>query len=350
MRHALALAERGRYSTHPNPRVGCVVVRDGEIVGEGWHERAGEPHAEVHALRAAGERARGADLFVTLEPCSHHGRTPPCVDAIVAAGVRRVTCAMQDPNPRVRGQGAQRLRDAGIEVETGLLAEEAARLNRGFVSRMIRNRPFVTLKLASSLDGRTAMASGESRWITGAEARADVHRLRAQAGAVLTGSETVLADDPGLSVRDFTAPALRQPDRVVLDTRGRVPATAKVWAQGARRFWFTADPGAKPANGVEAIAVESAPGGLDLAQVLAELAKREVNEVLVECGPTLGGAFLRQRLADEVITYVAPSLLGEDARPLAKLPGLQRLDQRVQLRFTAAELLGGDVKLTAVPG
>lgn len=347
MARALRLAEHGCLTTHPNPRVGCVVVRDGVVVGEGWHERAGEPHAEVHALCAAGERARGSELFVSLEPCCHHGRTPPCADAVIAAGVRKVWVAMSDPNPKVAGQGIARLRAAGIEVVDGLMESEARALNRGFVSRMTRRRPWVTLKLAASLDGRTAMASGESRWITGAQARADVHRLRARAGAVLTGVGTVLADDPQLNCRESFDP-VRQPDRIVVDTDARVAAQARVWADGARRFWFTAQAGAAP-QGVQRIAVARGVSGLALDAVLAVLAEKEVNEVFVECGARLAGAFLEHGLVDELLLYLAPSLLGQDARALAQFAGIERLDQRLRLEWTDVRRVGGDLRVTARP-
>ncbi|ROH89180.1 bifunctional diaminohydroxyphosphoribosylaminopyrimidine deaminase/5-amino-6-(5-phosphoribosylamino)uracil reductase RibD [Stagnimonas aquatica] len=391
MARALRLAEAGRYSSHPNPRVGCVLWRDGEIVGEGAHLRAGEPHAEVHALRQAGERARGATAFVSLEPCNHHGRTPPCTEALIAAGVSRVVAAMEDPNPLVAGQGLARLRAAGIAVEVGLLQADAERLNRGFVSRMRRQRPFLILKLAASLDGRTAMASGESQWITGAEARADVHRLRAEAGAVLTSSDTVLADDPALTVRlpaDYWAgrglaipgatgrgsPAaptaslashaggdnaihgavagLRQPDRIVLDSRARVPASAKVWAEGARRFRVTtaAHAAAPVAAGVESLAVEpDASGHISLPALLPLLAQRGVNELLVECGPRLAGALLASGLVDELLLYLAPALLGHEGRALADLPGLQRLDQKIALRYIDVRQVGRDLRILATP-
>jgi diaminohydroxyphosphoribosylaminopyrimidine deaminase/5-amino-6-(5-phosphoribosylamino)uracil reductase len=347
MARAVRLAEQGRASTHPNPRVGCVIARNGVIVGEGAHLKAGEPHAEVFALREAGAKARGAEVYVSLEPCAHHGRTPPCVDALIAAGVKRVWVAMQDPNPLVAGRGLARLREAGIETHVGVMGEVAAELNRGFVSRMSCGRPWVTLKLAASLDGRTAMASGESQWITGEAARADVHRLRAEAGAVMTSSATVLEDDPQLTVRldgDW-----RQPDRIVLDTHHRVPATAKVWAEGARRFLVTADAGvAPPAPGVQVLSVAAGAGGhVSLGAALEALGKAEVNEVLVECGPRLAGAFLQARLTDEIIVYLAPSLLGHDAQPLAHLPGLVRLDQRVQLKPKDVRLVGEDIRVTA---
>lgn len=350
MARALALAAQGRASTHPNPRVGCVIVRDGRIVGEGWHPRAGEPHAEVFALRAAGELARGADVYVSLEPCAHHGRTPPCADALIEAGVDRVFAAVGDPFEQVAGRGFAKLRAAGIACESGLMAAEARALNRGFLSRVERKRPFLSLKLAMSLDGRTAMANGESRWITGPQAREDVHRLRAEAGAVLSSSETVLADDPELNVRLAAAEAQgwRQPDRIVLDSRARVPATAKVWRAGARRFRLTAGAAAPAVDGVETAALPAdANGQVDLAAALAFLASRDVNEVLVECGPRLAGSLLREHLVDELIVYAAPKLLGDAARGLVRLPGLERLADHVALEFTSAELLGTDLKITA---
>ncbi|WP_436278824.1 bifunctional diaminohydroxyphosphoribosylaminopyrimidine deaminase/5-amino-6-(5-phosphoribosylamino)uracil reductase RibD [Solimonas soli] len=372
MARALRLAERGIYTTHPNPRVGCVIVRDGEVIGEGAHLRAGEPHAEIHALRAAGDRARGADLFVTLEPCAHHGRTPPCADALIAAGVRKVWIAMVDPNPKVAGGGIARLRAAGIACETGLLAADAERLNRGFLSRMRRGRPWLTLKLAASLDGRTAMASGESQWITSAAARADVHRLRAAAGAVMTGVATVMADNPQLDVRlpasdgpgvavdggasgEYGAirgaiPPPRQPDRIVLDSTARVPPTARLWNGDARRFWLTATRPAQVADGVVVVELpRAADGSLALDAALAALAQHDVNEVLLECGPRLAGATLQQGLVDEIVAYVAPTLLGHEARPFAYLPGFERLAQRLALQFVDTRSVGPDLRITLRP-
>ena len=349
MAHALRLAERGRATTQPNPRVGCVIVKDGVVIGEGFHQRAGEPHAEVHALRMAGEQARGAEVFVTLEPCCHHGRTPPCVDALIAAGVRKVWIAMQDPNPKVAGQGAAQLRAAGIEVEIGLMQSAALQLNRGFVTRMTRQRPFVTLKLAASLDGRTAMACGESRWITSDAARADVHRLRAEAGAVLTSSATVLADDPALTVRMHET--TRQPDRIVLDAHGRVPASAKVWAEGARCVLITTE-SAKVSvpSGVEVSRLTAGKNGYpDFAVVLRELARLQMNEVLIECGPRLAGLLLQAQVVDELLLYLAPCMLGSDARPLALLPGLEQLSQRLRFEWRDVRVVGSDLRLTAAP-
>lgn len=351
MARALQLAAQGRYTTFPNPRVGCVIVRDGQIVGEGSHARAGEPHAEIHALRAAGERARGAELFVNLEPCAHHGRTPPCADALIAAGIARVSVALRDPNPQVAGQGIERLRAAGITVEEGLLHDEARALNRGFLSRMERRRPWLVLKLAASLDGHTALASGESQWITGEAARADVQRLRAECGAVLTGAGTVLADDPALTVRGAWAGQVqgRQPDRVVIDPRARVPAQARVWAVGARRYWLTATPGAAP-EGVTRQRIESgtdAPILLDRA--LWYCAEQGVNSLLAECGPRLAGALLGARLVDELVLYLAPRLLGEDGLPLARIPALRALADAPAWQFADLRQVGADLRLTLRP-
>lgn len=355
MSRALELAARGRYSTQPNPRVGCVIVRDGEVVGEGFHERAGGAHAEVAALSAAGERARGADLYVSLEPCVHHGRTPPCTEALIRAGVRRVVAAMEDPNPQVAGKGLQALRHVGIETDVGVLEDQAEALNRGFVSRMRRGRPWLTLKLAMSLDGRTALASGESRWITGPAARADGHRLRAEAGAVLTSVETVLVDDPALTVREFDAGANRVPDRIVLDTRLRSTPDAQVWNSGARRIALTVRPAADRLEALRKAGVEvelvanSSDGHIDLPAALATLGRMEINEVLAECGPILAGALLQAGVVDELVVYVAPSLLGHEGRALAQLPGIAGLEQRLHWKFVDASPVGTDLRLTLHP-
>ncbi len=353
MARALELARGGLHTTHPNPRVGCVIVKRGIVVGEGFHARAGEPHAEALALKQAGARAEGADVYVTLEPCCHTGRTGPCTEALVAAGVGRVIAAIEDPNPLVAGKGLAALRAAGIAAETGVLEEQAAALNRGFISRMTRGRPWVTLKLAMSLDGRTAMGSGESRWISGDEARADAHRLRAEAGAVLTSVETVLADDPELTVRAVATE--RQPDRIVLDTQLRAPLDASVWKPGARRIAIAVRPpedrlDALRAAGVEvALAGTNREGRVDLASALDTLGRMEINEVLVESGPKLAGALLQAQRVDELVLYVAPSLLGDEARALASLPGLTALDQRIRLRYTDSRMVGADLRITAVP-
>ena len=359
MARALRLARRGLYTTQPNPRVGCVLVRDGRVVGEGWHQRAGGPHAEVLALRAAGAQAREATAYVTLEPCCHHGRTPPCTEALIEAGVAEVVVALEDPNPRVSGQGLARLREAGIRVRAGLLAREAEALNPGFVSRMRRGRPWVRLKSAMSLDGRTAMASGESQWITGAAARADVQRQRARVDAVLTGIGTVRADDPGLNVR-LSAEALgiqgpvRQPLRVVLDPDLESPADMRMLRLPGRTLILTAAPEAPgrralEAAGAELLPVPPAPGGLDLERVLAALAALEVNEVLVEAGATLAGGFLTAGLVDEWLIYMAPHVMGHAARGLAVLPQVERMHQRLPMRLESLRAIGEDLRFVWVP-
>jgi diaminohydroxyphosphoribosylaminopyrimidine deaminase/5-amino-6-(5-phosphoribosylamino)uracil reductase len=350
MARALALAAHGQGATHPNPCVGCVIVDDGEVVGEGWHPLAGQPHAEVYALRQAGERARGATAYVTLEPCAHHGRTPPCCEALVAAGVARVVVAVGDPNPQVAGGGIAALRAAGITVDVGLMAVQAAVQNRGFLRRMSEGRPWLTLKLAASLDGRTAMASGESQWISSAQARADVHRLRARSHAVLTSADTVLADNPRLNCRDAGQVA-RQPDRIVLDRSLRTPASAQIYSQdGARRLLFTAAPDAT-AHAAQGVEVQPLPlaadGSADLRALMPRLAECGINEVLVESGPRLAGALLSADCVDELVVYLAPSLLGAGARGLADIPGLERLAERVNLRFSDIRMVGPDLRITA---
>lgn len=352
MQRALVLAARGLESAHPNPRVGCVVAQGDRIVGEGFHERVGEPHAEVFALRAAGAAARGATAYVTLEPCNHHGRTPPCVDALLAAGVARVVYASHDPDPRVDGAGAARLRAAGVVVSGGLLAPEAGELNIGFLSRLRRGRPWVRLKLAMSLDGRTALASGESRWLTGAAARADVHAWRARSGAVLTGIGTVLADDPQLTVRREQA-AMRQPLRVVLDSRLRLSSDARLLREPGETLVLTAAPGSTAAAAklmrpgavqVESVAAD-ATGRIDLAAVLQRLGAAGINELWVEAGATLSGALQAAGLVDEWVLYVAPLLLGADGRPLLDLPGAASL--AAVPRFVTRDLqpVGPDVRI-----
>lgn len=352
MARALVLAERGLETTQPNPRVGCVIVRDGQVLGEGWHERAGEAHAEVHALQAAGERARGATAYVSLEPCAHQGRTPPCSRALVRAGVARVVVAAPDPNPKVAGRGAAELEAAGIVVEAGLMAAESRELNRGFFSRMERGRPWLRLKLAMSLDGRTALASGESQWITGEAARADVQHWRARSSAILTGSGTVLADDPRLTLRLDDGVGRPPLLRVVLDRRLVTPAGAHLLDGSVPTLLFHAA-GAVPGHAgferVERVAVGEGPGGLDLQVVLAELARRGVNELQVEVGPTLGGRLFDAGLVDELLLYVAPLLLGEAARPLLALPPLQRMAGRWPLRLVEERRIGEDWRLLLRP-
>ncbi|MGY5333438.1 bifunctional diaminohydroxyphosphoribosylaminopyrimidine deaminase/5-amino-6-(5-phosphoribosylamino)uracil reductase RibD [Pseudomonas protegens] len=357
MARALELARKGRYSTHPNPRVGCVIVRDGQVVGEGWHVRAGEPHAEVHALRAAGERARGATAYVTLEPCSHHGRTPPCADALVNAGVARVVAAMQDPNPEVAGRGLQRLAQAGIDTHGGVLEGEARAINKGFLKRMEHGLPYVRVKLAMSLDGRTAMASGESQWITGPAARSAVQRLRAESSVVLTGADTVLADDARLTVRaaelgldaEQTALAMsRPPLRVLIDGRLRVPLDAPFFKAGPALVATCAAVEEQYANGPECLIVPGPDGQVDLRRLLLELAARGVNEVLVEAGPRLAGAFAQQGLVDEYQIFVAGKFLGSSARPLLDWP-LAQMSQAPLLKIIEMRAVGDDWRVTAIP-
>lgn len=352
MARALRLAERGLYTTHPNPRVGCVIVRNGEIVGEGWHQRAGEPHAEVHALRAAGDKAEGATVYVTLEPCSHFGRTPPCANALVGAGVARVVAAMVDPNPLVSGKGLEILRAAGIEVESGLLEAQARALNPGFIKRMETGLPWVRVKSAMSLDGRTAMASGESSWITGDSARADVHRLRARSEAMVTGIGTVLADDPSMNVRLPDAPEVVQPLRVVLDPNLMMPADAKMLALPGDTLVLTSvgegdDIEDLIATGAEIRWLGGDAGHVDLNQVLKTLAELGVNEVMVEAGATVSGAFLAAGLVDELIVYLAPHLMGDAARGLFHLPAIEAMDQRIDLHITDIRAVGRDWRITA---
>lgn len=352
MARALTLARRGLYSTDPNPRVGCVLVKDGVIVGEGWHARAGDAHAEINALDRAGAVARGATTYVTLEPCCHYGRTPPCTDALLQAGVARIVAAMPDPNPRVAGQGLALLQAAGVAVECGLLEAEARALNPGFIQRMTTGRPWVRVKLAMSLDGRTALAAGESRWLTGEAARQDVQRLRARASALLTGIGTVLVDDPSLNVR--LPGATRQPLRVILDTRLRTPPTAQTLRLPGTVLICTAvhDAIAQAplrAAGAEIAVVPHADRGLDLHAILTELVHRECNEVHVECGPTLAGALLQAGLIDELVVYLAPLLLGDKARGLFQLPELTRMSDRTELEIVETRAVGGDWRLTLQP-
>lgn len=357
MARALELARRGRFTTTPNPNVGCVIVRDGTIVGEGWHQRAGEPHAEVHALRMAGEQARGATAYVTLEPCSHHGRTPPCCDALIAAGVSRVVAAMQDPNPQVAGRGLWRLQQAGIEVSHGLMMAEAEALNRGFLKRMRTGFPWIQLKLGASLDGRTAMASGESKWITSAAARRDVQQFRAQSSAILTSSATVLADDPSLTVRadelsdsvrrQLDTQTLRQPVRVVVDSQQRVtPQHRLIHQPGESWLMRTVPDDAAWPEGVTQIAVPPRGEQLDLVAMMMLLGQRQINSVWVEAGAGLAGALIQAGLVDELIVYIAPVLLGDAGRGLCTLPGLEALSAAPRLDFRDVRKVGDDLRLT----
>ncbi|MEJ2592312.1 MAG: bifunctional diaminohydroxyphosphoribosylaminopyrimidine deaminase/5-amino-6-(5-phosphoribosylamino)uracil reductase RibD [Candidatus Thiodiazotropha sp.] len=361
MARALQLARRGLYTTHPNPRVGCVLIREGEIVGEGYHRRAGEPHAERNALAAAGSEAGGATAYVTLEPCCHHGRTPPCSDGLIEAGVTRVVAAMRDPNPKVAGQGLAQLRAAGIEVTEGVMQAEAEALNPGFIKRMREGLPYVRCKLAMSLDGRTAMASGESQWITSAAAREDVHRLRAHSAAILTGIGTVTADDPAMNVRlspealgldaDLATP---QPLRVVLDPLLQTPPTAKMLTLPGPVLVLCGDEARLRAAPLEAagaqVATLPADGErLDLHEVMAFLAAQEINEVLLESGAVLAGAMLAAGLIDELRVYLAPHLMGSGARGLFHLPGLLEMRDRIALRITDLRQVGEDIRITAIP-
>ncbi|WP_148864785.1 bifunctional diaminohydroxyphosphoribosylaminopyrimidine deaminase/5-amino-6-(5-phosphoribosylamino)uracil reductase RibD [Marinobacter fonticola] len=361
MARAVQLAWRGRYSTHPNPRVGCVISRQNEIVGEGWHERAGEPHAEVHALQAAGSSARGATAYVTLEPCSHYGRTPPCAEALVDAGIARVVMAMTDPNPAVSGRGLKHLGDAGIDVVQGVLGAEAEKLNPGFLKRMRTGRPFFRIKVATSLDGRTAMASGESQWVTGPAARRDVQRLRAMSAAIVTGIGTVLADDPSLTVRpgemgglDDAVPPGDQPPRIILDRLLRTPPVARILAQGP--VWIVCDSDCLEsaeadklrAAGATLYGVPVVDRRLDLDAVAQVLADAGLNEVLVEAGPMLSGAFVAAGLADELWLYQAPVFLGSDGMPTVTL-AISRMADRKIWTVHERRQIGDDQRLILVP-
>jgi len=350
--HALRLAERGLYTTHPNPRVGCVIAHGEQVIGTGFHQRAGEPHAEVFALREAGEQARGATAYVTLEPCAHHGRTPPCADALIAAGVSRVVIAAEDPFPQVAGRGIGKLRDAGIAVETGLMRDAARELNIGFFSRIERGRPWVRVKLAMSLDGRTALANGESKWITGEAARADVQRWRARSSAILTGSGTVLADNPRLTVRLPEGEAFTPPWRVLLDNRLRTPPGSHVLDGTAPTLVLHNEqyaPMDARFQAVELAVVAEQGGAMDLHAAMAELARRHVSELHVEAGPSLCGSLFAAGLVDELLLYIAPVLLGDSARPLLGLPALSDMAERWKLRTLDRRVLGDDLRLQMRP-
>lgn len=362
MARAIKLAYKGLYGCHPNPRVGCVLVRDGVIVGEGFHRRAGGPHAEREALVMAGEHARGATAYVSLEPCCHQGRTPPCTDGLIEAGVSRVVAAMADPNPLVVGKGLERLELAGIQAECGLLEAEAEALNPGFIKRMRSGLPFVRCKLAMSLDGRTAMASGESKWITSDAARRDVHRLRAQSSAIMTGVETVIADDPSLNVRLNPAELegverednLPRPLRVVLDSRLRMSAGAGMFAlPGETLILCLGGPAEAMAKleeqGARVVVLPASGGRVDLRAALEYLASQEVNEILLEAGPTLAGSAMQAGLVDELVIYMAPHLMGDGGQGLFHLPGLDDMKNRIGLEVTDMRPIHGDWRITAVP-
>ncbi|MBN1006970.1 bifunctional diaminohydroxyphosphoribosylaminopyrimidine deaminase/5-amino-6-(5-phosphoribosylamino)uracil reductase RibD [Amphritea pacifica] len=359
MSRAIQIAWQGLYTTGPNPRVGCVLVKDGQPVAEGYHRKAGEGHAEVNALRSAGEQAQGCTAYVTLEPCSHFGKTPPCADALIAAGVAEVVVGMVDPNPRVSGNGIAKLQQAGISVRVGLMESQCRALNPGFIQRMATKMPFVRLKMAASLDGRTAMASGESQWITGPLARQDVQRLRARSSAVISGVSSVISDDASLNIRaaelgldNAAEVAERQPLRVVLDSNGRMPEQAKMFGLPGRTLIvscvdapaFIAD-----IDSAEWLILPGEQGRIDLHQLLQELARRECNEVLVEAGATLAGAFVEAGLMDELVLYQAMKLLGSSALPMFQLP-LDKMSQQKKLTLVDSRMLGNDLRLTLVPG
>jgi diaminohydroxyphosphoribosylaminopyrimidine deaminase/5-amino-6-(5-phosphoribosylamino)uracil reductase len=358
MQHAIRLAKKGLYTTDPNPCVGCVIVKDEKIVGEGWHQRAGEGHAEINALKQAATKAKDATVFITLEPCSHTGKTPPCVDALINAGVKKVIAAMTDPNPLVAGSGLKKLQDAGIETEYGLLESQARELNPGFIKRMECGRPFVRIKLAMSLDGRTAMASGESQWISGEASRNDVQRLRAQSSAILTGIDTVLADDPSMNVRltaeqlniDSVLEEVMQPKRIVLDSRFRVPADVKIAALDSECTVYTTvnvDKNKQYPFTIETI--ETKDGQIDLHALMKDLAKKEINLLHVEAGSILCGALLKNALVDEIIIYMAPHIMGDNAKGLFHLPELEKMKDRVSLKVKDMRSIGDDIRIIVLP-
>ncbi|MBS0300052.1 MAG: bifunctional diaminohydroxyphosphoribosylaminopyrimidine deaminase/5-amino-6-(5-phosphoribosylamino)uracil reductase RibD [Proteobacteria bacterium] len=351
MSHALRLAEKGLYSTMPNPRVGCVIVRDEQIVGCGWHEKAGQPHAEINALVDAGAAARGATAYVTLEPCSHHGRTPPCADALIAAGVARVIMALEDPNPLVSGRGRTLLQQAGISVQTGLLQTEAHALNAGFVSRMTKKKPWIRLKIAASLDGKTALNNGASQWITGEAARQDGHCWRARSCAIMTGIGTVQSDNPQLTIRHVETG--RQPKKIVVDSHLAIPLDARLLQGGEETFIFTAQDANPEKEAVlsrtnaRIMVSPDADGTVDLQKMMTMLADLEINEVLVEAGRTLSGALVDAGLVDELIIYLAPHLIGDDAQGMIKLPELTSLEQKKRLAIQDLRMLGQDMRIIA---
>ncbi|HPX88503.1 MAG TPA: bifunctional diaminohydroxyphosphoribosylaminopyrimidine deaminase/5-amino-6-(5-phosphoribosylamino)uracil reductase RibD [Methylophilaceae bacterium] len=348
---ALQLAEQGLYTTTPNPRVGCVIVKNHQIIGQGAHLKAGEPHAEVLALRKAGTNAKGADVYVTLEPCNHHGRTPPCVDALIQAGVGRVVVAMQDPNPLVAGNGIQRLQANGIQVEVGLMASVANALNIGFVSRMTRGLPYVRCKVAASLDGKTALNNGKSQWITSDPARQDVQHWRAQSCAIMTGIGTVLADNPSMTVR--LPNTTRQPLRVIVDGHLQTPADAKLLQNGQTLIAYASDPnhqvGSLNAAGADCLHLPDKNARVDLKALLANLAQRGINEVLLEAGQGLNGAFLQAGLIDEFIFYYAPKLMGADAKGMFAMPAFTKMQQAIDLQIFDVRQVGADIRVRAKP-
>ncbi|WP_272530769.1 MULTISPECIES: bifunctional diaminohydroxyphosphoribosylaminopyrimidine deaminase/5-amino-6-(5-phosphoribosylamino)uracil reductase RibD [unclassified Providencia] len=361
MARAFELARKGRFTTSPNPNVGCVIVRDGVIVGEGYHQKAGEPHAEVHALRMAGDKAQGATAYVTLEPCSHHGRTPPCAEALINAGVSRVVAAMQDPNPQVAGRGLYMLSQAGIETRSNVLLDDAEAANRGFLKRMRTGFPYIQLKLAASLDGKTALGTGESKWITSPAARKDVQALRAEASAILSTSSTVVADDPSLTVRWKELPSniqqiypeeqVRQPIRIVLDNHNRVTSEHRVTQLDGECWLVRSNPDENAVwqGQVEQIAIPADENGTDLVILMMQLAKRNVNSIWVEAGAKLAGSLLKLGLVDELIVYIAPKLLGNSARGLVDFPPLNALIDAPKFEFTEVTQVGPDLRVRLRP-
>lgn len=357
---AIALASNGLYTTDPNPRVGCVILKDGKVVGEGWHERAGGPHAEIMALENAGKESEGSTVYVSLEPCSHHGRTPPCADALINAKVAKVVVAGLDPNPKVAGKGIEILKQAGISVEHGLLQEDAERINPGFIKRMRHGLPYVRCKIAASIDGRTAMASGESQWITGELAREDVHMYRARSSAMLTGIGTVLADDPSLNVRldhQCLATPVKftdedQPQRVILDSKLRTPKSAKLLSLPGNTLIYTLSSDSEKTKmlndaGAEVVQVDSQGDRVSIVAVLRDLAARNINEVMVEAGAHLNGAFMEAGLVDELIIYQAPILMGDQAKPMFFLPGITQMSEKIELSIMDTRQIGPDWRIIA---
>lgn len=353
MAQALKLARKGRFTTSPNPNVGCVIVKDGVVVGKGFHQKAGGPHAEVHALNQAGEKAKGATCYVTLEPCSHYGRTPPCAEGLIKAGVAKVIAAMEDPNPRVSGRGIQMLLDAGIEAYCGLLESQAKAVNLGFIKRMQGNGPLVQCKLACTLDGKTALANGESKWITAGEARLDVQKHRAQSCAIISGADTVITDDASLNVRlDYASPLeVRQPIRVIIDTQNRLTADLKLFTHPHRVILIrqTLDKSQQWPHFVEQICVNLNNDKADLTVVLAILAEMGCNQIWLEAGATLAGAFMAQQLVDELIIYQAPKLIGNSGRGLMELGVYSQMKQIPELDISDVRQVGRDIKITAKP-
>jgi diaminohydroxyphosphoribosylaminopyrimidine deaminase / 5-amino-6-(5-phosphoribosylamino)uracil reductase len=351
MTRALQLAEQGLYSTMPNPRVGCVIVKDGKIIGEGAHLKAGEPHAEIHALKQAGDQAKGANLYVTLEPCSHHGRTPPCSQAIVDAGISKVIAAMQDPNPQVAGSGLAYLQAHNIEIASGLMQAQAEALNPGFISRMTKNKPFVRCKIAASLDGKTALNNGASQWITSEPARLDVQHWRACSCAILTGIGTVLSDNPSMTVRDI--PKEKQPLKVIVDSQLLTPIDAKILLGGNALIAFAQSNPQKEtqllATGAELLCIPNEQGKVCLNTLLSHLARQQINEVLCEAGEGLNGALLAQGLIDELLIYYAPKLMGSTAKGLFALPELTQMNQAIDLHILDIRQIGADIRIRAKP-